>query len=619
MTQLFGWIKAAIPLSDYRPDARLRAGLGEHWQNTPADSVVSAAVFSSSGSQPCDCHHEADIQAATTGWLRWDDNALSKIQATGGSARSLIAAYRKYGKDLVRHQRGHFSWALTDSRRNFAMLAIDRTGTQSLCYATTPGGGLVFGSTTTAVINHPAIDGGISRQALFNYLYFHVIPSPDSIYSAVRKLEPAQVLFFDDGKLTLDYYWNPEFTDYHASTSSEALQQELRQRLFDAVKNTEPDERTGAFLSGGLDSSTVAGMLARVNNGQRATPTYSIGFDQQGYDEIEYAHIAADHFGTRQTDYYVTPDDIFDSIIDIASAYDEPFGNSSAIPALFCARLAKQNGTDILLAGDGGDELFAGNERYAKQKIFEIYTKIPAAARRHFLEPLFLDSSLASRLPLVRKLQSYIQQASIDMPARMQSYNFMKRTPLDSMLDPGFMEQIDSGHPDELLADVYQRARSDDIVNRMLYLDWKITLADNDLRKVNRMCELASVTVKYPMLDDELLDFSTRVPAPLKLKGNRLRYFYKQGMRGFLPEQIINKPKHGFGLPFGEWLKNSEKLQDLIYSSLSDLGRRDFIRQDFLNNLIDEHRGGHAYYYGTMVWILAMLELWLREHKKNIH
>jgi asparagine synthase (glutamine-hydrolysing) len=169
-----------------------------------------------------------------------------------------------------------------------------------------------------------------------------------------------------------------------------------------------------------------------------------------------------------------------------------------------------------------------------------------------------------------------------------------------------------------MLRDTYERAPSNSLLNRMLYLDWKLTLADNDLRKVNRMCELADIKVRYPLLDHDIVELSTRVPPSSKLKGLKLRYFYKNALKEFLPSEVINKSKHGFGLPFGEWLKTSPKLQELIYSSLHRLKLRKVFRDDFLDQLIETHRHGHAAYYGTMVWVLVMLEEWLQQHDASL-
>lgn len=570
---------------------------------TPLDSAPSPDVPAA--------YRERGLVAAISGRPFWKDNETSSVAKRSGNHAALAQLYRQHGDACVRHIGGHFSLALVDTEKNLALLAIDRIGAYPLCYALTTDGALVFGSTTDVVKAHPNVAATVSHQALYDYLYFHMIPSPGSIYAEIKKLEPAQCLRFESGKIQLSHYWQPAFVD-HGDVNIEALEKEFLEIVRNAVRRCDPDETTGAFLSGGTDSSTVSGMLAGLQ--PHPAKTYSIGFAQEGYDEISYARIASKHFKTDQHEYYVTPQDVAAAFSTIACAYDEPFGNSSAIPTYFCAQLAKRDGTNTLLAGDGGDELFGGNARYAKQKVFGAYERLPQFLRRGILEPLFVGSVLAQALPPTRKIRSYIEQARMRMPDRMESYNFLQRTDRNKMFDPEFLLKIDAEHPINMLREVYDRAPSKDLLNRMLFLDWKTTLADNDLRKVNRMCALSGVEVRYPMLDDDLLEFSARVPPELKLKGLKLRYFFKKSLENFLPHEILNKSKHGFGLPFGEWLKSSPELQEVVYSSLRAFKSRHILRPEFIDELITTHLDGHAAYYGTLIWVLAMLEQWFQEH-----
>ncbi|MEA3642871.1 MAG: asparagine synthase C-terminal domain-containing protein, partial [Lamprobacter sp.] len=321
--------------------------------------------------------------------------------------------------------------------------------------------------------------------------------------------------------------------------------------------------------------------------------------------------------GLKAHEYYVTPEDVVEAVPLIAASYDEPFGNSSALPAYFCARLAAETGVTHLLGGDGGDELFAGNERYAKQGVFEHWNRIPGPLRKRLLEPLF--TRLPRAVPLVSKARSYVEQARIPLPDRLQTYNHLHRLPLHELFETDFLEQIDTEAPWQLMRALYQRPQQASSINRMLYLDWQQTLADNDLRKVTRMCQLAGVDVVYPMLDDDVLEFSCRVPTSLKLRPGQLRYFYKEAVRGFLPLEIIEKKKHGFGLPFGVWMHDHQPLRELAYDSLLRLKGRGFLRSAFVDRLIQLHREEHAAYHGEMVWILMMLELWIAKSSITGH
>ena len=264
-----------------------------------------------------------------------------------------------------------------------------------------------------------------------------------------------------------------------------------------------------------------------------------------------------------------------------------------------------------MLAGDGGDEIFGGNERYAKQKVFEAYHLIPELARKGLIEPLARLPGL-SALPPVRKAQSYIRQANIPLPERMESYNFVYRQPLSDMFEADFLAQVDARVPGEWLKEVYDRADSDSFINRMLHLDLKFTLADNDLRKVGGMTEAAGIEVRYPLLDDAMVDFSGEVPPDWKVKGQYLRWFFKKALTGFLPDEIINKSKHGFGLPFGVWAREYAPLRDRIDDRLADLKKRQILRPAFIDHIRAEHMGGHATYFGRMVWNMMALEEWLQ-------
>jgi asparagine synthase (glutamine-hydrolysing) len=367
----------------------------------------------------------------------------------------------------------------------------------------------------------------------------------------------------------------------------------------------------GAFLSGGTDSSTVSGLLTQSTG--RSARTFSVGFSAQGYDEIEYARIASRHFGTESREIYVTPKDVAEVLPLVAQAYDEPFGNASAVPTYLCARLARDTGVGLLLAGDGGDEIFGGNARYAKQKVFERYSHLPLAARQ-VVEPALLAVPGAKWIPPLRKLQSYVRQASIPLPDRLQTYNFLHRHPLEQILEPGFLREIDSDRPLALMRDAFRQSDSSDEVDRMMDLDLKFILADNDLRKVCRMCEVAGVEVRFPMLADELVEFSGQIPAPLKVKGTRLRHFFKHALRDFLPPEIVAKPKHGFGLPFGLWLASDADLAEQTRGTLARFANRRIVRADYIARLWQEHAETHAGYFGEMIWVLAQLELWLQHH-----
>ncbi|OYV01457.1 MAG: asparagine synthase, partial [Burkholderiales bacterium PBB5] len=308
------------------------------------------------------------------------------------------------------------------------VLAVDRFAMQTLCWRID--NGLVRFAARADELADASTP--VDPQAIFDYLFFHAIPSPRTIFQGVHRLPPGHCLFVRDGKPVVQAYWQPQFRTPSSANFSQ-LKDEFQTLLEQAVRHQLDGSPPACFLSGGTDSSTVAGMIARA--GGRPAASYSIGFDAAGYDEMAYARIAAKQFGTDHHEYYVTPADLVQGIPMVAASYDQPFGNSSALPAYYCARMARADGISRILAGDGGDELFGGNSRYAKQQVFELYRRLPGALRHHLLEPVF-GTAAAQRLPGVRKVASYIEQASQPMPGRLAMYNLVLRLGVNNVLTP---------------------------------------------------------------------------------------------------------------------------------------------------------------------------------------
>lgn len=527
------------------------------------------------------------------------------------TAARLLAEYRRLGPAMLDSLAGRFALAVLDGQAHRTVLAVDPMGIEKLAYAAR-GPHLVFSASAHAVASSPAIAAPLSQQALFDYLLLHMIPAPGTAFRDVHKLRPGTCVVFERGNLQVRRYWRAAFEE-HGTGHFQALAQELKASMQAAVRDCAPDERTGAFLSGGLDSSTVAGVLSGV--GPRPARTFSIGFGYPQYDELPYARIANARFGCEGHEYNIRGADIAETFPRIARAYDEPFGNSSALPVFHCARLAREHGVDHLLAGDGGDELFAGNSRYAEQQIFERYRLIPAPLRRAILEPLLSAWPSALAWPLIRKARGYVEKANTPLPTRLETYNVVYRAGPAQFLDPDLLAAIDAQAPLAAMHEVWDAAPCRSTLNHMLYYDWQYTLSDNDLRKVGTMTALAGIRVSYPMLHPRVIELSMRIPPRLKMPGRRLRHFYRKAMRGFLPDEILQKKKHGFGLPFGLWLTEHAPLRELIFDNLTSLRTRRVIRAEFIDRLLHLHGSEDASYYGVYLWVLAMLEQWLQEHR----
>jgi asparagine synthase (glutamine-hydrolysing) len=528
------------------------------------------------------------------------------------AADRILTLYAAEGPKMLERLRGPFALAIVDSARQTVLLAIDRIGIESLSYSA-EGESLVFGGNATDVARARAARPTLNHQALFDFMLGHMIASPDSVYTNVRKLEHGTCLEWRSGTATVRRYWQPDFRRSGRDTA--ALAADVLPVMGRAIERCDPEPATGTFLSGGLDSSTVTGVFTRSRNGDATA--FSVAFGVDEFNELRFAKMASERFGCKHVVYEVVPDDIVDSIPKIAAAYDEPFGNSSAVPTFCCARTAKSHGIEHLLAGDGGDEIFGGNSRYVRQRVFEIYARVPRLVRAALLEPLAarLDPERAP-LPL-RKFSSYVRQAKVPLPERFESWNMIYREGAERVFDRDFVASVDTGAALKAMRATWESCPSNDLLDRMLWYDWKYTLADNDLRKVSRACDLAGVRVSYPMLDEELIELSIDVPSDAKIANNELRTFFKGAVRGFLPDDIISKEKHGFGLPFGVWLKTHAPLQEVVYGNLAALRRRKILSVDFIDRVASEHRSGHAGYYGYAIWDMVMLEEWLAQQERG--
>ena len=537
---------------------------------------------------------------------RFADSQLAALARQEGALAAWQAAFARHGADAARDVHGDFAVGLQDAAGRI-FLAVDRFAIRTLCYRLD--GDRLHHAARADALADGASD--IDPQAIFDYLYFHAIPSPGTIFRGVKRLPPGHSVLFERGQLTLRAHWVPQFRAPSGPVSFSALQAEFKEVLRASVATQLDGSKPACFLSGGTDSSTVAGMIREASG--RAAASYSIGFEAEGYDEMAFARIAAKQFGTEHHEYYVTPADLVRSIGDVAGAYDQPFGNSSALPAYYCAKFAREDGVTKLLAGDGGDELFGGNSRYAKQRIFGLYGGVPAGIRSGLLEPVFQNQAVAS-LPLLRKGASYIEQARVPMPDRLQMYNLLRRLGAETILTPAFLARIDQDAPARLQRAVWAQPQGCSELDRTLAFDWRFTLAESDLPKVCGTTALAGVAVGFPFLEQALVDFSMRLPGHYKLKGLKLRWFFKEALRGFLPDEIITKKKQGFGLPFGVWTTRDASLKKLALDSLASLSERGVVKPAFITELVDVHLPAHPGYYGELVWILMMLEQWLQRH-----
>ncbi|MGE5857894.1 MAG: asparagine synthetase B family protein, partial [Solirubrobacterales bacterium] len=470
--------------------------------------------------------------------------------------------------------------------------------------------GLAFGPRLEHALALGGGRGDVDPAAVYAYLNFGTVPAPQTMYRGVKRLPPGQVLVWEDGRLALEPYWDVAYSEEPRpqAVSAAAIVARTEEAVRQALVGTEP-KTTGAFLSGGTDSSTVVGLMTRLSGD--GVNAFSIGFREERYNELEYAELAARHFSAAHFTHLVTADEAFACLPDLVAGFDEPFGNNSAIPTYLGARLAREAGMEVLLAGDGGDEIFGGNERYRREQILARYHLIPRPLRRGVLEPILRKLPDGGATPL-GKAQRYVGRASRPNPERFYSSEFFVAQERALLLNPEFVRAIDPRGPLEIAERHYRAARASSELNRLLYVDLKITLGDNDLLKVTRAADLAGLAVRFPLLDHPLVELTATLPVRDKVRGTEKRYLFKQAFASLLPREILAKTKHGFGLPVGDLLRGHRPFVELARDTLG--ARRSVERGYFAPGAVDwlfrQHAADATPFYGDVLWTLMMLELW---------
>ncbi len=452
----------------------------------------------------------------------------------------------------------------------------------------------------------------LSSAAIYHHLNFGYIPTPFTIYEQIQKLPPGTRLTIHEEDVTLDRYWQPSYpADFHDDEATLAAR--LRDHLVTTIGGHVMEDRNPAcFLSGGTDSSTIASVLTKTA-GADHTHAFSIGFSEKDFDELAYAETAASAFGLNHHQRRIDAEETLSAIDRLVDSFDEPFGNSSAVPTFYCADLARQNGHDCLLGGDGGDEIFGGNERYAKDYYFQGYHNLPRPFKalgdvlRRGLAPI------DRRFP--NKIKNFLNRGALPNPERFYTDDSFASDFYDALLTHDFRATCPRRSSLEILDRHYGAIDTGAELNRLMYIDLQMAIADNDLTKVNRSAKAAGVSVLYPFLTPDLIQFMGRIPPHLKVNRTVKRYLFKQAVRPLLPDAILKKKKQGFGLPFGYWFRHDPKIGSFLGDILLSQScmERGYLQRDFVAKLLDRHREG-VWDYSNELWLLLMLELWHRKH-----
>jgi asparagine synthase (glutamine-hydrolysing) len=446
----------------------------------------------------------------------------------------------------------------------------------------------------------------MSVEALDAYLTFGYVPDPLTIFSGVHKLPPGHHLTFTQGgRAEVKQYWDfPYAESQPTALSEEEYLEELRALLDEAVRvRLVSDVPLGAFLSGGVDSSTVVGLMARHTS--QPVKTFSIGFREDSYDELRYARIAAGKFETEHHEFIVTPD-ICEIVDELVWHFDEPFADSSAIPTYMVSKLARQF-VKVVLSGDGGDEVFGGYTRYAVDRKRSVFARLPRVLRHHVMQPL------GRTLPHGAWGRNYVHNVALDPLDRyIEDISIFTRLNKPLLYTGDLRERLGKNEAISRFREYAGHSRSGDALDPLLYLDSKTYLPGDILTKVDRMSMAVSLEARVPLLDHKLIEFvCSRIPASLKMRGLETKYIFKQAVRDLVPAEILDRPKQGFGVPIQQWI--NEQLRDRVRGTLTETRTRErgYIEPRYLNILLDEHERGRRD-HATELWALFMLELWQR-------
>jgi asparagine synthase (glutamine-hydrolysing) len=533
-----------------------------------------------------------------------NDNSINK-------GHLIWLLYQKYGQGFIDRLRGPFAFALWDGTNKNLYVVTDPYGLKPVVYSEHNNTLYAASRIKHLLWADPSLKE-INPDAIFHYLFFQAVCSPLTIYKNISKLEPGKGLHKTARTLNLFTHYDIQYRP-DKTISEKDWKGLIRDEIEKAVNvfvPLSPYEQTGCFLSGGTDSSSIAGYYTQLS--EKPAKTFSIGFDDPRYNELEYARIASNRFKTDYHEYYVTPRDVMDLIEQLPRIYDEPFGNASVIPAFYCAKFAAENGVDIMLGGDGGDEIFGGNERYVTNLIFQKYLALPESMRKKMIEPML---SLMPDQGVFYKAKRYIRRANIPNPERFYSYNLLSEINPNHIFQDDFIHTVNFNSFLDIAKKHYAAAAPADDTDRLLYLDMKFTITDNDIRKVTQMVEAAGSRVRYPLLDRDLVDFSATIPPGLKVKWKKNRYIFKQAMKGFLPDEIISKSKHGMGLPVTPWFKQDKKMNTLLHDTVftGTTGLSDYIKPEFIQKMKSSFEKDESTYYGDNLWVFLILEMWLKK------
>jgi asparagine synthase (glutamine-hydrolysing) len=529
---------------------------------------------------------------------------------TLSDTEAIVHLYEDEGPACLERLRGMFALAIWDGRERRLLLARDRLGKKPLVYRHEPGR-IAFGSELKSLLQLPGVPRELDPTSLDHYLALQYVPHPRTIFRGIQKLPPGHYLIWQDGRITIERYWQLDFNREHDLTEAE-YSRRLRETLTEATRlRMIADVPLGAFLSGGIDSTITVGLMQHA--AAEPVKTFSIGFPVADFDETRYARLAAEHLKTDHHEFVVEPNCV-EILPQLVWHYDEPFADSSAIPTFYVSQLTREHVT-VALTGDAGDELFAGYPRYRAVKLASLFDDLPWAARALIASPLwqYLPASVRqkSKRRQFKKLVAHLRESPERRYARWVTI-FDEPARADLYADD-FIAELEDADPADLLLDSYSHSTKRDIVSRTSVVDIETYLPCDLLTKVDIASMANSLECRSPFLDHHVVELAVAMPASLKMPRLRGKHILRRTFADLLPRAIQRRGKMGFGVPLDSWFRGelSGYLQEILLDPLT-LGRG-YFRPDAVRRLIDDHlarRWDHAY----RLWALLMFELWHRTY-----
>ena len=542
--------------------------------------------------------------------LRAEVEAKGHTFHTRTDTETIVHLYEEYGKDCVKKLRGMFAFAIWDSREKKLFIARDRVGKKPLVY-TAQNGSLIFSSELRAVADAKGVKKEINFAALDLYLALQYIPSPHTIYKNIFKLPPAHTLTVQNGRVTVEQYWDLPLEAKPPEISFGEAKEEVRAKLEEAVKiRMVSDVPLGAFLSGGVDSSIIVALMSKLSS--RPVRTFSIGFEEQEFSELGYAAEVAKMYGCEHTEFIVRAE-MADVLPKLAWHYSEPYADASALPSYYVARETRKHVT-VALNGDGGDENFAGYLRYVAMRLAHYWDYLPGPAKKAFAAAAEVLPEKNAPFNTLWRAKRFLRSAVFsDFPSRhLKMVCFFGEDEKRALYSPAFLSALgeDLSGAKNYIGASYEKAKGLDFVNQLLYVDMKTYLPEDLMVKIDIATMANSLEGRSPLLDHEFMEFCFALRGDWKLRGvNKTKWLLKESFADMLPQSIINRPKMGFGIPLGQWFRGELKGYWQEHCLSAKALSRGYFNEAALRNLWREHQDGKRD-HGYRLWALLMLELW---------